>query len=112
PLGETADRVGDVDLLEALPAARGALDLADEGEHRARVGEGGVDPDGQVRSADGARAEARGGPACELRVRLGHERGGALVPSRDDIDPDRLEALEQAKEALAGDRERPAHAGT
>src|SRR5439155_2394163 len=95
PLCEPADRFGHVDLLEALPAARAALDLADEREHRARIGERGVDAYGEIRAADGARAEAGCGATGQLGVRLGHERCRALVPCRDDVDADRLEALEE-----------------
>ena len=109
--GQAADRRRLVDLLERLAAAERALDLADEGEHRRRVLARGVDPDREVGGADGARAERRRRPAGELAVGLRHERGRALVARGDDADPGRLEALEQAEEALAGHRERVADAG-
>jgi hypothetical protein len=38
-------------------------------------------------------------------VRLGHERGGALVARRDDADAGALERIEQAKERFARDGE-------
>ena len=71
-----------------------------------------MDADREVRAADGTRAEAGRGASGQLGVRLGHERGGALVPCRDDVDANGLEALEEAKEALAGHGERPADAGS
>src|SRR5258707_4016805 len=42
PLGQPADRSGEIDLLEALTVARRLLDLADESEDRALVGVGGT----------------------------------------------------------------------
>ena len=62
-------------------------------------------------AADGARPEADRRPPGQLPVRLGHERGAALVARGDDPDPGALERVEQAQERFAGDRERVAHAG-
>ena len=88
-----------------------ALDLADDREHRCRVLQRGVDPDRQVGRPDRARPEAGRRSAGQLSVGLGHERGRALVPGRDDADPGVAERLEDAEEALAGDGERVADAG-
>ena len=111
PLGQPAERRDLVDLLERLAAEEVALDLADEREHRARVLPRRVDPDGEIGGADRARREARGRPTGQLPVGLGHERGAALVPRRDDPDPGVAERVEQAEERLARNGERVAHAG-
>ncbi len=111
PLGEAADRRDLVDLLEGLAALERALDLADQREHRAGILAGGVDPDGQVGAADGAGAEAGSGAARQLPVRLGHERGTALVAGRHDPDPRVGERVEEAEERLARHGERVPHAG-
>ena len=60
-------------------------------------------PTARVASAD-RRA------AGELAVGLGHERRRSLVAGADDPDAGRVEALEQAEEALAGHGERVADA--
>ena len=88
-----------------------AVDLADEDEHRRRVGGRRVDADREVRGADRARPEAGRGPPGELAVGLGRERGATLVPRGDDPDPGRLEGVEHRQEALARDGEGDAHAG-
>ena len=106
PLREAADRADEVDLLERLAAREPAVDVADDDEHRRRVGGGGVDADGEVRGADGARAEAQRGAAGQLAVGLGGEGGGALVAGGDDPDAGGGERVEDAEEALAGDGER------
>ena len=111
PLGEPAERRDLVDLLERLAPEVRALDLADEREHRARVLAGRVDPDREVRAADGPRREARRRSAGQLAVGLGHERRGALVAGRDDADPDVAERIEQPEERLAGHGERVPDAG-
>ena len=99
---EAAERALLVGLLERLAADEVAFDLADEREHRCRVLARRVDADREVRRADGPRADARRRSAGQLAVGLGHERGGALVASRDDADARLVEPLEQAEEALAG----------
>ena len=86
PLGEAAERRDLVDLLERLAAADGALDLADDHEHRRRILARRVDADGEVGRADRARPEADRRPSGQLAVGLGHERGRALVAGRDDAD--------------------------
>ena len=111
PLGKPPEGLGLVDLLECLPAAIVSLDLADDREHRCRVLQRGVDPDRQVGRPNRARPEAGRRSAGQLSVGLGHERCRALVPGRDDADPDVAERLEDAEEALAGDGERVADAG-
>ena len=63
PLREATERRDLVDLLERFPAEEGALDLADEREHRARVLPGGVDADREVGAADRPRRQAGGRPA-------------------------------------------------
>ena len=68
-------------------------------------------PIARLARADRARADARRGPAGQLPVRLGHERGAALVAGGDDPDPGVAERIEQPEERLAGDRERVADAG-
>ncbi len=98
PLGQPAERGDLVDLLEGLAAADGALDLADDGEHRRRILARRVDPDGQVGPAHGTRPEADRRSAGELTVGFGHERGGALVAGRDHPDARALERVEQAEE--------------
>ena len=50
-----------IDLLERLVAAVGALDLADDREHRRRILARRVDADREVGGADRARAEAAAG---------------------------------------------------
>ena len=84
PLGQPPDGVDEVDLLERLAAADGAVDLADEGEHRRRIGGRRVDADREVRGADRARPEARRGPPRQLAVGLGRERRATLVARGDD----------------------------
>lgn len=110
PLRELAERTGLIDLLEGLPAAIPALDLADEDEQRGRVLFRGMDADGHVRGADGASSQAYRGPAGQLAVGLGHERRSAFVACGDDPDPCTLEGVENAEEALARNGERIAHA--
>ena len=44
-------------------------------------------------------------------MRLGHERGPALVAGRDDPDAGLRQGVEQAEEALAGHGEGDRHAG-
>ena len=68
-------------------------------------------PMARFAAADGARPEADRRAAGQLAVRLGHERGGALVARRDDADPGGLEGVEQAEERLAGHGEGVADAG-
>ena len=103
--GEPPDRRGEVDLLEGLPPAERSRHLADDGEQRGRVGSGGVDADGEVGGPDRAGREAGGRPAGQLAVRLGHERGTALVTGRHDPDAGVGQRVEQAEEALTGDGE-------
>jgi hypothetical protein len=69
-----------------------------------------VDADREVRGTDGAGREADRGATGQLAMGLGHERGCALVAGADDPDAGRVEALEEAEEALAGHGERVAHA--
>ena len=97
PLRQPAEGRDLVDLLERLAAEERALHLADGREHRGRVLARRVDPDRQVRAADGARPEADGRPAGQLPVGLGHERGRTLVPGGDHPDPGPLEGVEQAR---------------
>jgi len=110
PLGEPPECSRHVDLLECLAAPKPPLHLADDGDHRARIGAGGVHRDGEVGGADGARHESDGRTPCELPVRLGHEAGAILVPGRDDADALRGKRLKQAEETLAGDGERQPNA--
>ena len=97
PLGEAADRVDEVDLLERLASAEAAVHAAHDDEHRRGVGGGRVDADGEVRRPDGAGPEARGRPARQLAVGLGGERGGTLVAGRDDPDPGRRQGVEDRR---------------
>ena len=50
-----------------------------------------------------ARDEADPGPAGELAVRLGHVRGGRLVPGGDQPDRRVADRVEDVDVALAGD---------
>ena len=68
-------------------------------------------PIARLAAPDRAGPEARGRPAGQLPVRLGGERGGALVARRDDADPRRVQRVEHRQEALAGDGERDPDAG-
>ena len=109
--GEPADGPGQVRLLERLAAAHGAGHLAEDREHRGGIGPRRVDADGQVRGPDGPGRQGHRGPARQLAVRVGHERGAALVAGRDDTDAGRAEGVEEAEEALARDGEGHPHAG-
>ena len=70
-----------------------------------------MDADPEVGATDRTGAERHRGPAGQLAMRLGHERGRAFVACRDDADPGALEGIEQAEERLARDREGVADAG-
>ena len=109
--GEPADRGRLVDLLERLTAAEGSVDLADDDEHRRRVLAGRVDPDRQVRGADGSGPECRSRSTSELAVGFGHERRGAFVADRDDADAGGLESFQETEEALARHGEGVANPG-
>jgi hypothetical protein len=98
PFREATDRRDLVDLLKRLVTAVGPLDLADEREHRGRVLAGRMDPDREVRGAHAPGAEAGGGPARELAVRLGHERSATFVAGGHDADARVTERVEQAEE--------------
>ena len=107
-LGQRLEHGSQVDLLERLPVALLAGHLADEQDHRRRVLERGVDADAGMRRTGAAGDQADAGPTGQLAVGLRHVGRAALVPRGDEADAVavRIEAVEQADVALAGDAER------
>ena len=104
PLAELGQEAAVVDLLERLAVDHPASDLADQQHHRRRVLEGDVQARGGVRRAGPARDEADAGPARQLPVRLGHHRGAALLPGRDEADL-AVQRVEHREVALARNAE-------
>ena len=107
PLGQPAEHLAVVDLLERLAVAVGPGDLADEQDHRGRVLLGDVDAGAGVGGAGAAGDEADAGPAGGLGPGLGHHRGPTLLPADGVGDAHVVEPVERREEAFAGDREHP-----
>ena len=97
---------GEVDFLEALAVAVGAVEVADEQDHRRRILEGDVDSGAGVGRAGAAGDEGDAGAAGHLAVGVGHVGDPALLPADDDVDLGRVvERVEHGEEAFAGDGE-------
>jgi hypothetical protein len=102
PLRDRREERGEVDLLEALPAQGGGVDLAEDDEHRRLVLERRVHADRRVGGARPAAGQHHRGRAVELAVGLGHERRAALVPRGDERRRGAsLQLVEQAEEGLS-----------
>ena len=103
PLGDAAEHLAVVDLLEGFAAAEGAVDLPDEQDHRRRILPRRVHAVGRVGGARAAGDEADAGPAAELATGVGHVGGGAFVAGDDSADGRvRVECVEHRQVALAG----------
>ena len=106
PLRHRVEHPAVVDLLERLAILHVAADLADQEDQRRRVLVGRVDADRGVGCPRPAGDEADAGLARQLAVRLGHVRGGGLVPAGDEPDRRVVERVEHREIALAGNAER------
>ena len=91
---------------DALALLLVAGHLADQDHHRCAVLEGGVHTDRGVRRAGPARDEAEPRQTGQLAVGLGHVRGGAFVPARDEADRALVQPVEECEVALARHAER------
>ena len=106
PLGDVAEHLAVVDLLERLAAAHRARDLADQQDHRRRVLARDVDAVAGVGGAGAARHHRDAGAPGELAVGLGHHRGAAFLAAGDVADLAVVQRVEQREVALAGHAER------
>ena len=94
---------GQVDFLEALAVAVGAVEVADEQDHRRRILEGDMDSGAGVGRAGPAGDEGDAGPPGHLAVGVGHVGDPAFLPADDQVDLRRvMERVEHGEEAFAG----------
>jgi hypothetical protein len=106
PFGERREHLAEFHFLKGLAAARAALYLADEEDHRGGVLKRGVNADAGMGSAGTAGHHAYAGPAGELAIGFGHVGGGAFMFGDDDLDFGRVvEGVEDVEVAFAGDAE-------
>ncbi|MNS89560.1 hypothetical protein D3C72_1235770 [compost metagenome] len=87
PLGQAAEDLAVVDLLEGAAAPVGQGDLADEQDHRRGVLMRRMHADGGMGRARSARDHADARLAGQLAIGLGHVGGARLVAADDDLDP-------------------------
>jgi hypothetical protein len=107
PLGQPAEHLGVVQLLEGFTADLFGTDLPDEKDHRSGVLPGGVHTDACVRRTRAAGDEADAGPIRQLPVGLRHGRGPALLTSHKETDTVRgvVHGVDRGQVALAGHAE-------
>ncbi len=103
PLGEGAEHLVVVHLLEGAPAPMGAFDLADQQDYRGGVLLCGVDADAGVGRARPPGHHANPRTAGEFAISLGHVGGSGLVPAGDQADavPGPGQGVEHRQVALA-----------
>ena len=103
PLGDGAEEGRHVDFLKALAIAVGAVEVADEQDHRGRILEGDMDAAAGVARARAARDEGDARAAGHLAVGIGHIRDPAFLPAHDRVDLRRVvEGVEHGEKAFAG----------
>ena len=106
PFGDRREEGRHVDFLEALAVAVGAVEVADEQDHRGRILEGDMDAGAGIGRARAARDEGDAGPPGHLAVGVGHVGDPAFLPADDGVDLGRVvERVEHGEEAFAGDGE-------
>jgi len=95
-----------VDFLEALAVLVGAVEVADEQDHRGRILERDMDPAAGVGRARPAGDERHARPPGHLAVGVGHIGDPALLPADGQVDLGRVvERVEHREEALPRHRE-------
>ena len=93
---------GEVDFLEALAVAVGAVEVADEQDHRGRILEGDMDSAAGVGRAGAAGDEGDARPPGHLAVGVGHVGDPAFLPADDQVDLRRvMQRVEHGEEAFA-----------
>ena len=90
-----------VHLLEGAAPEHGALDLADEQDHRRAVVFGDVDAVGGVGGSRPARDEADSRPVCQPPRRQRHHRRARLLPADRDLDAGIIERIERREIGFA-----------
>ena len=108
PLGDRREEGRHVDFLKPLAVAVGAVEVADENDHRSRILHRDMDPGTGVGRARAAGDEGDAGPPGQLAVGVGHIGDPALLPADDSVDRGRVvERVEDGEEAFAGNGEHP-----
>ncbi len=86
PFRNRPEESGHVDFLEALAILVGAVEVADEQDHRRRILEGDMDAGGCVGRTWAAGDEGNAGLAGHLAVGIGHVADSALLAANDRLD--------------------------
>ncbi len=106
PFGDRPEEGREVDFLEALAVLVGAVEVADEQDHRGRILEGDMDSGGGVGRAGAAGDEGDARAAGHLAVGIGHVGDSAFLPADGKVDLRRvMERVEHGEEAFARHRE-------
>ena len=108
PFGDRREQGGEVDLLESLPVAVAASDVADEQDHRSRILERDMDSAAGVGRPRPASDEGDAGAAGHFAVGIGHVGDPALLTADGEVDFWRIEKrVEHREKALARHGEDP-----
>ena len=106
PFGDGREESGEVDFLKALAILVGAVEVADEQDHRGGILESDVDPRTGVGRARAAGDEGDAGTPGHLAVGVGHVSDPAFLAADGDVDFGRVvERVEHREEAFAGNGE-------